>query len=500
MRFNYLSVLFFSFLIVGCSHSEDFEGTKRSGEGDKILVNLTPTEAMSVAFDNPKELSKNEIIEMVSGFAQSNSSTRSFNTQQKVLVNREFTLDLPQNNASTRSSVDVEKIKFCVTDIINNSQDDALNGFAVACMDERYPAVLAYVEQGNYDNIPGSPAELMLLRAQAVALSYIAEVNDLKAMYHDQTIEKICKTLDIHESDFNYDQVKKSIYVQRIPNEEIDTRSVVFENPGGSIMGQMGPLCGTTRIIQGWPCNQFIDLVDVGKHGAVWQLEQHNGRYPAGCVNVALATMCSFLKPNIYCPELNRNINWNNVFNTYFNPFALYSNASDPNTPHAIEVARLLKTISVGTKTKFDAAGGSTSTTNAATYMRSIGINMSNSTVAMSYLNIRPSLNYMGLVYATGNGRQVQTKGEGISGGHAWVIDGYQIRSRVTRQELQSYNCYVNCNFGWIEPERENPYYRPTPANGWYLTDYNGSVTFDLTRQWGSVYDVNLQCIVNIKK
>lgn len=499
MKLNYLSILFFSFLIFGCSQSDDLNEIKVPGEGDKTLVNISPVEAMSIAFDNPEELSDSEIIQMVSGFVQSNSSTNSFDNPPKISVNHDFLLELPQDNASTRSNINDEKIRFCVVDIINDDQDDIKNGFAVACADERYPAVLACVEQGNFNSIPGSPAELMLNRTQLVALSYIAEVNNSKSKYQEQTMEKICKALKITKEEFDYDKFKTKLYVQRIQNNEFETDGTVVVNPGGTILGGTGPLCGTTRIIQGWPCNQFIDKVDTDKYGQVWQTEQHNGRYPAGCVNVALATICSFLKPNIYCAELNRNINWSNVYNTYFNPFANDPRAFDPNTPQAIEVARLLKTISVGTKTRFDAEGGSASNSDAAAYMRSIGVSMNNSLVDMSYLNIRLSLTSFGLVYCTGQGRNVVSRGDGVGGGHAWVIDGYQVRSRLTRQELQNYNCYVNCNFGWVEPE-ETSYYKPTPTNGWYLTGYNGSVSFDVTKQWGSIYDVNLKCIVNIRK
>lgn len=498
MKFNYLSILILLVSLVGCSQSEDLE-KGNPNEKDKTLVSITPIEAMSVAFNNPKELSENEIIEMVSGFVESNSSTRSMSVPKKISVNHEFTLDIPQNKLSTRSNVNEEKVKFCVVDIINDEEDNTLNGFAVACADERYPAVLAYVEQGNYSNVPNSPAELMLLRSQCVALSYISEVNNFKSQLQEQTIEKICKTLVIEKKEFDYDKVKAKLYVKRLQNDEIDTRGAVVENPGGAIMGQVGPLCGTTRIIQGWPCNQFIDLVNIKEHGNVWQSDQHKGHYPAGCVNVALATMCSFLKPNIYCPELSRNINWSNVFNTYFNPFANSDAASNPNTPQAIEVARLLKIISTGTNTRFDQEGGTTSTPDAAAYMRSIGINMTSSEVAMSYLNIRPSLSYFGLVYATGKGRSVMSRGDGVGGGHGWVIDGYQVRSRVSRIELQNYNCYVNCNFGWIEPEPSG-WFTPAPCNGWYLTDYDGAVTFDVSKQYGDIYDVNLKCVVNLKK
>lgn len=67
---------------------------------------------MSIAFDNPEELSDSEIIQMVSGFVQSNSSTNSFDNPPKISVNHDFLLELPQDNASTRSNINDEKSDF----------------------------------------------------------------------------------------------------------------------------------------------------------------------------------------------------------------------------------------------------------------------------------------------------------------------------------------------------------------------------------------------------
>ena len=254
---------------------------------------------------------------------------------------------------------------------------------------------------------------------------------------------------------------------------------------GARLLNKVGPLCGDTHIIQGWPCNQFIKTTDL----STYQTMQHNGHFPAGCVNVALATICAYLEPSIYCESLKRNINWNNVFDSYFDPFGFYPSEYDPSTPQAIEVAHLLKILADGTKTTFDSRGGSTSTANAASYMNKIGINMSTSTTTLNYSNVRSSLANLWLVFCTGDETK-STRSDNILGSHAWVIDGLQIWQPNTRMELQNYNCYASCKFGWIEPFTQT-------YDGWYLFDTSGTITFEFG---GEEISSNIKCIPNIRK
>lgn len=200
--------------------------------------------------------------------------------------------------------------------------------------------------------------------------------------------------------------------------------------------------------------------------------------------------MCSYIQPTIYSPDLKRNINWNNVINSYFNPFGFESSQYDQNTPQAKEVGYLLKLFAEKTHTSFGENGGSTSTNNAASYMRSIGVNMSSSTTDLNYFNIRTSLSNLGLVYCTGS-HVTNTRSDGSGNGHAWVIDGLQIRKPLTKYELQNFHCYANCKFGWIEWDFMSSY------DGWYLFDTNGSINFTFDDGYISS---NLRCVPNIRK
>lgn len=488
---NYKKYLGLAFLLVtamSCSQQDLENGNQPIGGGEKLVVGVSPEEAISVAFDDSSVLSDDDVLAMVDRFVKT-ETTREVN-DYKLAINSEFYIELANDNSKTRS-IGNEKIKFCTVDI--TTTDSSTKNYALACADDRYPVVLAFSD-GDYENIAGTPVDFMLTRAKAIVLDHIAKVNKIKAELHDKTVAKICKVLDITPAKFNYNNVKSSLYIQPIDIKDIgiETRSTGVLEPGGGFMGGVGPLCNT-RYIQGWPCNQFMDETNIAK----WSSPQHNKHFPAGCANVALAAICSYLRPNIYSPELQRNINWDILDNCHFDPiFGSKPSEYDPTTPAAIEAGRLLQVLARGTKTKFGEDGGSTSTPNAASYMGSIGVSMFPLTFDMTYQNIRPSLANYQPVYATGTIRKIASRAEGIEGGHAWVIDGFQVRSRYTRMELQNYSCYVHCNFGWIEVD--DKYMAPyMNSNGWFLCDYSGSISsFDFSDK---ILDIDLRCVPNIK-
>lgn len=468
-------------IFAACSNEENAIDGNLIKDGDRMVVSISSEEALSLASDNAYTLSDDEVLQTVRIFSeqQDNQTTRTaVPNKMKIFQNYKVACS---NKAATRTTNHQDSIEFSLIDL---GMENA-SGVAVVCRDSRYPEVLAYVPTANIQTYQScTPMQMMISRSQDVAIQYIEKCNNsINEEVRAKVIDKICKTLNIKEEDFDFGKYRSQIFIKGYDNNE--TRSSL-QTPSGTILTTVGPLCGTTRLIQGWPCNQFIETTTLEKYNT----EQHQGHFPAGCVNVALATMCSYLQPNIYCSELGRNINWSNVVNTYFNPYGFNPSQYDENTPQAKEVGYLLKTLATKTNTRFDENGGNTFTNDAASYMRSIGINMSSSTTTLNYSNVRSSLGSLGLVYCTGT-KLTKTRSDGSNLGHAWVIDGLQIRKPLARYELQNYNCYANCKFGWIEWEYTSTY------DGWYLFDTNGVISFD----FGSDYiSTNLACIPNIRK
>lgn len=462
-----------------CSSEEEITDNGVIKGGDRMVVSLSNEEALSLVSSNAYTLSDDEVLQTVNVFEQQDDKTTKAARTNGIRIIKNYKVAY-NSKSTTRSFNSQDSIEFSLIDL----GVDKTSGIAVVCRDSRYPEVLAYVPSANIETYQScTPMQMMINRSQDVAIQYIEKCNSIDEGVREKAIDKICKTLEIVEEQFDFDKYRSQIFIEDYDTKEIRSS---LQQPSGTILTSVGPLCGTTRLIQGWPCNQFIETTTLDKYNT----SQHNGHFPAGCVNVALATMCAYIQPTVYCPDLGRNINWSNIMNTHFNPYGFDLSQYDKDTPQAKEVGYLLKLFAQKTGTKFDEKGGSTSTSNAAAYMRNIGVNMNSSTSDLNYSNIRTSLANLGLVFCIGTHSQ-GTRSDGSGDGHAWVIDGLQIRKPLTRYELQNFNCYANCKFGWIEWDFSSTY------DGWYLFDTNGSINFD----FGSDYiSTNLACIPNIRK
>lgn len=483
-------ILIASVLLASCS-SNELNHDVMSDAPDVMMISLSPEEAISVSFDDSTILSMDEAVKIAERFMNDENRSRATSDNPVIAVESSFVKSLEYGSTISRSHKS-QDVLFYELSVKQNDE----SGYVVLCADTRYPEVLSYVECGSLDAIKGTPAEIMHNRSMDVALNYIRKCNEFKELYRTNTIEKICKQFNIDEEQFSLDKFRERIYIKPLYGEDIQSRSTVTvtDSLTGMVLTQVGPLCGTTQLIQGWPCNQFIQTTDLEKYNT----EQHNGHFPAGCANVALATMCSYIQPTVYSSDLGRNINWSNVANAYFNPFAWFTpSAYNPDSESAIETAYVLKIFADGTKTEFDEDGGGTTLANASSYMKSIGVNMGTSKVTLNYSNVRSSLMSLGLIYAVGELTELSRSSESL-GNHAWVIDGLQIRTKMTRAELQNYNCYVSCKFGWIEPDPNNTWYTSTPFNGWYLCDTDGTISFEFTDSQNQLSS-NLKCIINIK-
>lgn len=466
-----------------CSSSDSDITGNIGGNTDKLFAAVSPEEAISILPYNGENISADDIFTRIEEFAAENITRSDFqrNNINKLEIIDEYSLDTTGVILTTKSLSPIDAVSFAVARFYDV---DDREGVALVCSDERFPEVLAFVPDSKYDAWNNPMARLMVERAQDVALAYIKRFNVIRDSLREETIHKVCVQLDIAESEFDIERYMKQIFV--IPENRDNTESSVEQNPGGIEISHVGPLCGETRLIQGWPCNQFIQATNLNKY----QNLQYNGHFPVGCVNVALATMCSYIKPTVYSPDLGRVINWDNVYNSYFNPWGLNPAQYDENTPQAIEVGHLMKILADGTETEFsESLGGNTDFVKAVSYMNSIGVNMGTSFVALNYGNVRNSLGADGLVYVSGT-ETSKTRTDNVLGGHSWVIDGVQTRTQNTRIDVFNYNCYANCKFGWIESANGT-------YNGWYLFDTAGTITFD----FGSAeLATDLKCITNIKK
>ena len=97
-------------------------------------------------------------------------------------------------------------------------------------------------------------------------------------------------------------------------------------------------------------------------------------------------------------------------------------------------------------------------------------------------------------VLITGDEEPSETRSSGNkNGGHCWILDGYQVRTRSTPTKLKamikSHDVYVHANFGW-----------KGYASGYYMVDRNEtSLSFD-TRPVEGHYNQRLRLFPMVKR
>ena len=149
---KYLIYLFIiSFLFSSCTDSNianKFDDGK--AENDQIV--LTPEEFASIAYDNPQELTLEEISNIVANFqnnieggneiATRNSETTKISIKKKYYVAEEN--NIIKNIANTRSTTSKGlTVPIFEVELSNNEGNKSL---VVICGDERVPEVLYYVD------------------------------------------------------------------------------------------------------------------------------------------------------------------------------------------------------------------------------------------------------------------------------------------------------------------------------------------------------------------
>lgn len=287
LAFNYkpmkkiLAFMFLAGLVSSCQN-EMVSDSVPAVEENKIL--LTKDEALSIANDNPTTLTEEEILEMVNDFSNSLAiQTRSIgNPKVSASIVGMYRLGGVVSSTNTRSaatdSVPVYEVRM-------NSGDK--QGYALVSADTRSAGILAYVENGSYEDRDGTGAGMMLALAEATTVAEINKVERLKTELREKTLSKVASVLG--KSSVTYDQVKDLIEVEDVEGNEMVTRSKPVNTPTTQIVSMM-PQNGGAVLKTEWgqlnPYNIMLpDCYD----------ENHaDGHYPLGCgVTAALQTLAA---------------------------------------------------------------------------------------------------------------------------------------------------------------------------------------------------------------
>ena len=204
--------------ISSCTNSYEEMVSEKSSN-----LQLSEKEYASIAFDNPGEIPATELLEMVKSFICQNPENLSMtrgngNFRVKDIISKKVS-NVIETNQTTRSDFanDFRTCGIPCYDIY--VEYGGKNSYVFASADERAPGVLAYFPDFPTDerdiaialNNPNTKAIISMASSQLI--KDITVVEQVRKLYRDETIEKICSQLAIPISSYDYNRVKDRIEI-----------------------------------------------------------------------------------------------------------------------------------------------------------------------------------------------------------------------------------------------------------------------------------------------
>lgn len=419
--------------------------------GDELHrpIELTPEEYASIAYSGDNDLSEEEIVSIVKDFSK-HASTRSSNDLTFSIEKR-----IKVESSSTRATNNTSAYVYYVN-ITNGSE----RGIALVSGDKRFPEVLSYSLKAKVDDCSQNDGvQIMNGIAKQTMMNGIAYYKHLRDSLEETTLSKIAKQLG--KSDIEFNEVEDKIYIKNYEH----TRTVT---PQGTLVSQIGPFTNT-EWDQDYPYNALIKETDLPDFSG-WQYRNH---FPTGCVITAGAQILAYFQPTVVAYGVN--MDWKTLLSS---PRIYEFEDTKVN-----QIANLMKYMGAETGTEYGANGGSTSVERLTSFLNRYGITMDGYVNGMNVARVKASLDAVRMVVATG--KHVDTRSANSGGGHAWLLDGYQIRKKNTREILKTNHIYVHANMGWSGT-----------ASGYYIVGDDQSLTFDTPN---GVYDTNMRIYCNVR-
>lgn len=447
--------------LTSCSKYDE----QQMGISKNDVLQLSEEEYISIAFDNPKEISATQAIQTVQEFAK-NSMTRS--SQISPIVEKKYYI----NNLLTRSklkgaiSIPVYQIK------LSNKVD---GGFALVSGDERCPSVIAFIEKGSLsDTISNKAASMMIKNSEAATARIIYHYEYLKDSLRIQTLNKLHTAF--HSDLITYDDVKEKIVVK---GENLTRGEWIPQPETGTLIREVEPLL-QTEWGQSSPFNNELGSIQNGKEKVMRQV---------GCVGTAIAQIVAHYEAihSVY----GHTLNWPLIKERYYID-------SYTSTEVKQQVAYLCKHVAYGIKTEWHAEDGSggANFVNARSYLETMGLTFDLDRRNRGYDMYAPmiiaSLDNKYPVLVGGDEEKETRSTDGKNGGHCWILDGYQIRRRpistMLKAIIKKNDVYIHANFGWKGYE-----------SGYYMVDRNDTYLTFQTAANGN-YNKNLHIYPRVRR
>lgn len=449
-------------------------------------ISLTEEEFISIANDNPVNLSEGEVLAMVNGFSNSlGNKTRSI-IHPLATISGMYRIGGVQEK-STRGgcsdSISIYKVSL---------KTGEREGYAVVSADSRSAGILAYVENGIFEKKDSTGAGLMLMLAEATTISEINRKERLKAELREKTLKKVASS--IGKEKVTYDEIRDLIKIEGVRYSNNASRSSKYDTPLTQIISLM-PKNGGAVLKTEWSQKNPYNLLLPVSYEPTFHSETH---YPMGCAIAAGVQTLAAIAPNMTIDGTA--IDWAFVTKKAKLKYEEYMGGD---YDEAMMVSKVVKHMYEETGTvpiidenfKYEQyddpnipciASGSTSVSKLIEYLNRY---VSCGTYYKRYapdplLNTINANRKMTCVAIMGGTRSANAQNGKAS--HAWVIDGYAICEKASREILRDYDLYFHANMGWAGRD-----------NGFYKVNADTSIDFDTAL---GKYNLNFWEITEIHK
>lgn len=481
------NLLTFALLATIISSCQNDVASNTSSSIEDTKIQLSVDEALSIANDNPSILSEDEILAMVNSF----SNSLGFKTRSVVNIKASIAglyriggiISRKATRGTATDSIPVYEVRLT---------SGEKSGYAIVSADSRSAGLLAYVEKGELEKRDSTGAGLMLKLAEATTVSEINKVERLKVELREKTLKKIASSLG--KSTVTYDEIKDLIEVNGIKGYEIMSRSTAYDQPLSQIVSLM-PQNGGAALKTQWSQNEPYNMLLPQSYDPLYHSETH---YPMGCAIAAGVQTLATIAPSMTIDGTV--IDWAFVTKK---PQLSYNSYFGGDYEEAMMVSKVVKHMYEETETTpnidtdFEYAyyddpnipcvkSSSTSVSKLLDYLKKY---VSCGTYYNQYapdplLNTINANRQMPCVAIMGGTHTATEQAE--KGSHAWVIDGYAICIKTSREILRNNDLYFHANMGWGGKD-----------NGFYKVNADTSIEFET--ELGN-YNINFWEITEIHK
>lgn len=448
-------------VIVSCSKQDTGNNTPPQVSD---LIDLSPEEIMSIAYEDTTELQPSDVIAIAKDFPLAlQPGMKSGGGQAVYSIHKKMYVDNNGNVGNDRVQLKGGgAFLLPVYDVDIAAGSTHMKAYISA--DKRFPEVLACVprDTGSRYTVTDHP---MYIYAIGTATARISYYNRLKDSLREQTLEKIRKRVGSLPEKGMLNAVKHLIRSQGT----VGTKSLVIPTIPTLVINRVGPFT-TTR----WDQSGILGMVGSYNHKMPdITCEGNTDKAPAGCVTVAVAQALAHIMPYMTVPNYSDattlTVDW---------PLLKQSSVVDdwpPYDPRVGMVGSLMRSVADGLQSSSNCSGSIALTSanmgNAINYMRQF-VNVNN-LQNFSVQVCKASLDNMRISLASGSRSSATGTGKI---GHAWLIDGYAVARKgtvnpdnATNELVNKYDLYLHCNLGW----------GLSGASGWYLVNNDWTVTFD---------------------